>query len=96
MMTKATPKSNFLDSIKRSSCCLIWCLRLPTQRVIIGAYDLAHTPIPAEGRFVDGVFCIDVHTNGMSEKDNTVPMQAVRNLFLQAVHTRLRIAGITV
>jgi hypothetical protein len=69
---------------------------LPTQRVIIGAYDRAHMPIPGEGRFVDGVFCIDVHTNGMSEKENPVPIQAVRNLFLQAVHARLKFAGITV
>ena len=69
---------------------------LPTQRVIIGTYDLAHMPIPGEGLFVDGVFGIDVHTNGVSERENPVPMQAVCDLFLQAVHTRLKFAGIAV
>lgn len=68
---------------------------LPKQRVIIGTYDRAHMPIPGEGRFVDGVFGIDVHTNGMPEEQNPVPMETVRELFLQAVRTRLESAGIT-
>lgn len=66
------------------------------QRVIVGQYDRAHMPEPAMGQFVDGAFGIDVHTNGMPEAENPVPMEAVRELFQQAVHVRLRSAGITV
>lgn len=69
---------------------------LPNQRVIVGVYDRAHMPVPEEGRFVDGVFGIDVHSNGMPEDANPVPMETVRDLFLQAIHVRLTSAGITV
>lgn len=69
---------------------------MPKQRVIVGQYDRAHMPEPAMGQFVDGAFGIDVHTNGMPEAENPVPMEAVRELFQQAVHVRLRSAGITV
>jgi len=69
---------------------------LPPQRIVIGQYDRAHMPIPGEGRFVDGVFSVDVHSNGMPEASNPVSMVVVRDMFLQAVYARLRFAGITV
>lgn len=69
---------------------------LSTERFIIGQYDRQHQPLPGEGQFVDGSFAIDVHSNGVAEEDNPVPMEVVRDAFLQAVHARLESAGIAV
>ncbi len=41
-------------------------LALPPRRVIVGVRDHAHILIPGDGGFIDGVFDIDVHSNGMS------------------------------
>lgn len=49
-----------------------------------------------EGRFIDGVFGIDVHSNGMPGTSNPVLMAFVRDLFLQSVRIRLTSAGIMV
>lgn len=67
---------------------------LPSERFVIGTYDRQHQPFPDTGRFVDGVCAFDVTSNGMPEEANPVPMETVRDLFIQAVQARLQAAGV--
>jgi hypothetical protein len=69
---------------------------LPKQRIFVGQYDRQHLPLLERGQFVDGMFAIDINSNGVPEDENPVPIEVVRDLFLQAVHVRLKSAGITV